>query len=137
MQDESPVLNDKEREQLFGNRDHCSDAIERRKLTDLVRNVLMAERANLVVSCSVYDTVKIRAQSPSAVYTVIAAEKGIDVNKIEVYDYLSDRRKVSVRSEISLNSDFLNKAEKSGFMMTVRSKAKALRSILISKEKAV
>ena len=44
MQDESPVLNDKEREQLFGNRDHCSDAIERRKLTDLVRTVLMAER---------------------------------------------------------------------------------------------
>lgn len=114
MQDESPVLNDKEREQLFGNRDHCSDAIERRKLTDLVRTVLMAERANLVVSCSVYDTVEIRAQSPSAVYTVIAAEKGIDVNKIEVYDYLSDRRKVSVRSEISLNSDFLNKAEKIG-----------------------
>lgn len=97
----------------------------------------MAERENLVVSCSVYDTVEIRAQSPSAVYTVIAAEKGIDVNKIEVYDYLSDRRKVSVRSEISLNSAFLNKAEKSGFMMTVRSKAKALRSILISKEKAV
>lgn len=114
MQDESPVLNDKEREQLFGNRDHCSDAIERRKLTDLVRTVLMAERANLVVSCSVYDTVEIRAQSPSAVYTVIAAEKGIDVNKIEVYDYLSDRRKVSVRSEISLNSAFLNKAEKIG-----------------------
>lgn len=46
-------------------------------------------RENLVVSCSVYDTVEIRAQSPSAVYTVIAAEKGIDVNKIEVYDYLS------------------------------------------------
>lgn len=114
MQDESPVLNDKEREQLFGNRDHCSDAIERRKLTDLVRTVLMAERANLVVSCSVYDTVEIRAQSPSAVYTVIAAEKGVDVNKIEVYDYLSDRRKVSVRSEISLNSAFLNKAEKIG-----------------------